>query len=579
MFLPYYLTLRSFRALWFQWNWWVAWAVFVGLFIARISYGRTLREVTIYTLVFPLLYLVLWFSVWGGAGLRQARQALELEQLGLTHYNDTDHFVSAENENCFDVPQESVVVGNDTIFENHMTGVTPVCKFYSTNEASFNVLYSFSFPDEWDVGYGPYLSIIFMLSLGAYFATSSDSGSLVVDFLAANGRHDTHWIQRLFWALTEASVATALLSAGGSNSLAALQAASIISGLPYTFILLYLLQSIYEMCEQAMDEDQIQFKVPERRFIMPVYGGVFNIFEYVASLGSVHTTRVVLGLDLPSSFQTTEFFSSLVLPFLSLQDILFTMYPKPQQRNTNVLFLVSYALLFFFWVTCVIVSITLKPSLIYWGIAAYISCTCLLANLKRTVRNRRRLHGNVLGDLMSSLLLYPQVITQIRIELIEYGADQVELVRRKKKKKKAPVATSSRSKSGFSECDESMALSAVSSNSKKRRQTSTTSSASRKAGDDTSKVRASSTMAGVGRGSVATAPRDMEQAPPVENDPEDQELRANSNHNPNPRGSSRSPTFTAGSNHSLTSRRTADDVRDGLRARLEERKQKHHHGS
>ena len=561
----------------FQWNWWVAWAVFVGLFISRISYGRTIREVTIYTLVFPLLYLVLWFSIWGGAGLRQARQALEMEQLGLTHYNDTNHFVSDGNDNCFDVPQESVVVGNDTIFENHVKGVTPVCKFYSTNEASFNVLYSFSFPDEWDVGYGPYLSIVFMLSLGAYFATSSDSGSLVVDFLAANGRHDTHWIQRLFWALTESCVATALLKAGGSNALAAVQAASIISGLPYTVVLLYLLQSIYEMCEQALDEDQIQFKVPERRFIMPSYGGIFNIFEYIASLGNVHTTRVVLGLDLPSSFQATEFFTSLVLPFLPLQDIVYTMYPKPEQRKTNLLLLVSYAILFFFWVTCVIISITLKPSMIYLGLVAYVMCTILMANLKHTVRRRRRLHGNVVGDLMSSLLLYPQVITQIRIELIEYGADQVELAPKKKKKKKKAPIKGNRSRSGVSECDESMAFSVDSSKQKKRRPSTTSSSTARHVGDDNgNNMRTSAKASAIGRGSVATTAGDRDRAAAALDVPEQQQLRTSSNRNPTLRGSNRSPTLPASSNQS-SARRSAEDVRGGLRARMEERKQKSQH--
>ena len=499
--------------------------------------------------------------------------------MGLTHYNDTNYFVSDGNENCFDVPQESVVVGNETIFENHLKGVTPVCKFYSTNEASFNVLYSFSFPDEWeDVGYGPYLSIIFMLSLGAYFATSSDSGSLVVDFLAANGRHDTHWIQRLFWALTEACVATALLKAGGSNALAAVQAASIISGLPYTVVLLYLLQSIYEMCEQALDEDLIQFKVPERRFIMPSYGGIFNVFEYIASLGSVHTTRVVLGLDLPSSFQATEFFSSLVLPFLPLQDIVYTMYPKPEQRKTNLLLLVSYALLFFFWVTCVIISITLKPSMIYWGLAAYTICTILMANLKHTVRRRRCLHGNVIGDLMSSFLLYPQVITQIRIELIEYGADQVELApRRKKKKKKTPI-TASRSRSGFSESDESLAFSVDSSKQKKRNR-STTSSTSRRVGDDNgSDTRTSARISNAGRGSVTTTTGDRDRSAAALDAPDQQQLRKSSNHSPTPRGSNRSPVLPATSNHSPT-RRSAEDVRGGLRARMEERKQKSQHAA
>ena len=72
-----------------------------------------------------------------------------------------------------------------------------------------------------------------LVALTIYFVTSSDSGSLIVDHLASNGHEDHHWAQRVFWAFTEGAVATALLVAGGSRALAALQAASIVFGLPF----------------------------------------------------------------------------------------------------------------------------------------------------------------------------------------------------------------------------------------------------------------------------------------------------------------------------------------------------------
>jgi choline-glycine betaine transporter len=73
----------------FYWNWWVSWACFVGLFVARISRGRTVGELIGYSLVAPFLYCIFWFCIWGGAGLRQSRQAVELQVLGETYYNDT----------------------------------------------------------------------------------------------------------------------------------------------------------------------------------------------------------------------------------------------------------------------------------------------------------------------------------------------------------------------------------------------------------------------------------------------------------------------------------------------------------
>ena len=120
----------------------------MGLFIARISKNRTLRSVVIGVFAAPTLYSLIWFSVFGGVGLRQQRQALELEKLGLDHYGDASYFQSASDEFCYDVPQGDVTVGGELIFTNTLPGITPVCKFDSSNSALawFNVMYSFSYP-------------------------------------------------------------------------------------------------------------------------------------------------------------------------------------------------------------------------------------------------------------------------------------------------------------------------------------------------------------------------------------------------------------------------------------------------
>jgi hypothetical protein len=112
-------------------GWWVAWAAFVGLFIARISKGRTIASVVFYSYLAPLGYTILWFCVFGGAGIRQARQAKELEVMGQTYYNDTEHFLADGSTYCYDVPQEDLVVEGESVFTNNLVGVTPVCKFNS----------------------------------------------------------------------------------------------------------------------------------------------------------------------------------------------------------------------------------------------------------------------------------------------------------------------------------------------------------------------------------------------------------------------------------------------------------------
>jgi len=143
--------------------WWVSWACFVGLFVARISRGRTIYEVVVYSMVAPIMYCILWFSVWGGIGLRQSRQALEMQALGTSMFNNSAEFQVADNEVCYDVPQETLYnKDGDVVFENHLPGVTPVCTFGSSLESAFNVLYSYSYPDSFDTGYGPFLTVLFV---------------------------------------------------------------------------------------------------------------------------------------------------------------------------------------------------------------------------------------------------------------------------------------------------------------------------------------------------------------------------------------------------------------------------------
>jgi hypothetical protein len=114
-------------------GWWVAWGAFVGLFIARVSYGRTIRSVIVYSYICPLVYTIIWFGVFGGVGMRQSRQADELVVLGKAYYNDSEHFLTDGSTYCYDVPQEDLVVqgekGDEVIFTNSLLGVTPVCSF------------------------------------------------------------------------------------------------------------------------------------------------------------------------------------------------------------------------------------------------------------------------------------------------------------------------------------------------------------------------------------------------------------------------------------------------------------------
>ena len=167
----------------FIFAWTIAWAPFVGLFIAKISRGRTIREFVLGVMLVPTFFTFFWFAVFGDTAL---------------------HMIMVDGYNSLigDV-QDNQAIALFKLLEN-----LPFTEFVSS------------------------LTILLIIT---FFVTSSDSGSLVIDSLAAGGRSDTPWWQRSFWVVTEGAVAAVLLIAGG---LTALQTAAIVSALPFAIIIL-----------------------------------------------------------------------------------------------------------------------------------------------------------------------------------------------------------------------------------------------------------------------------------------------------------------------------------------------------
>ncbi|SEO28947.1 choline/glycine/proline betaine transport protein [Halogranum amylolyticum] len=175
----------------FYWGFWIAWSPFVGLFIARISKGRTIREFIGGVLVIPSLVSFLWVSAFGGSAL----------------------FVELHRQAGGIVDPLSEQGQAVALFE--------LLSFYPLTLLS---------------------AVVATLLLGTFFVTSSDSGSLVIDHLTAGGKHDVPKSQRVMWAITEGAVAAVLLLGNGLN---ALRTASITTGLPFAAVLLLMVYTIY----------------------------------------------------------------------------------------------------------------------------------------------------------------------------------------------------------------------------------------------------------------------------------------------------------------------------------------------
>jgi BCCT family betaine/carnitine transporter len=169
----------------FYWAWWISWSPFVGMFIARVSKGRTVREFIICVLLIPSLVCVFWMSTFGGAAISQ------------------------------------VMAGSD-VFAN---AELPIKLFKMLEGFPLTSLTSF-------------IGIVLVI---VFFVTSSDSGSLVIDTITAGGKVDAPAGQRIFWCTFEGLVAIVLLLGGG---LVALQAMVVSTGLPFAIILLLLCVTI-----------------------------------------------------------------------------------------------------------------------------------------------------------------------------------------------------------------------------------------------------------------------------------------------------------------------------------------------
>lgn len=175
----------------FYWAWWISWSPFVGMFIARVSRGRTIREFLIAVMGVPVIVAIVWFTAFGTTAIEQVKNSVGVLPGGIS--------------------EVSLVL------------------FQMLENLPFHQISSF----------------VAIMLLIVFFVTSSDSGSLVIDSITAGGKLHAPIPQRIFWATMEGLVAVVLLVGGGSAALSSLQAGAITAGLPFTVVLLACCVSLY----------------------------------------------------------------------------------------------------------------------------------------------------------------------------------------------------------------------------------------------------------------------------------------------------------------------------------------------
>lgn len=186
----------------FYWAWWISWAPFVGTFIARISKGRTIRQIAFGVMIVPTIAITLAMTILGASG----------------------------------------------VYVNELYGGV-IEKAIETNVAT-SMFEMFNYLTSSGMLQG-LLSIVSVIAIIIFFITSSDSGSLVVSSLTSGGLANPPKAQRVFWAVMEGTIAISVLLIGGEDALVTIQSAVVILGLPFSIILLMIMFSLGKELKQS----------------------------------------------------------------------------------------------------------------------------------------------------------------------------------------------------------------------------------------------------------------------------------------------------------------------------------------
>ncbi len=201
----------------FYWAWWISWSPFVGMFIARISRGRTVREFVLAVLFIPAGFTFFWMTVFGNTAI----------------FIDT------------------------TIADGQLAANV-------VNDVSVGLFRFFEY-----LPLAPVTCSLAIVLVAIFFVTSADSGSMVMDAIAAGGETKTSLVQRVFWCALSGVVAAGLLLAGG---LGALQSATIASALPFTCVMLILLWSLFKGMRADLAQREAQSAMPQTPPATPASG-------------------------------------------------------------------------------------------------------------------------------------------------------------------------------------------------------------------------------------------------------------------------------------------------------------------
>jgi len=457
----------------FTWGWWIAWAPFVGMFIAKISKGRTIGEFIRCVFFAPVLYVFLWMTMFGGIGIEREREAAGKGLCCGSNHKENSGFFFKSPETIWRLAGERGVDPAQTVlgpnFEpdwicigescNSCAHQTIVKRFANTSLKSLLDEYDKmgedfgrALPDRSQVRLscfpmeqmwfetmatfpviGNLLAVFSLFAIVLLFVTSADSGSLVIDCMAANGDPDPPKLQRIFWSVSEGALASALIAAGGSKGLMAFQAAALISGLPVCIFLWCLCFACWRLLKIAEMEEtgditgiamrsesfacglfdcfytdpitKINWKGSSRlfgTFVKNLFLGPFTVARVSARVEEIHHRALTPSSDADTAECRAD-------------------NSGDQLKGRRSWWPTAFALACFFYgsIACQIIGIFYSafPTL---GLVMYIGYTVYVASVRYQVRERRSIRsGSLLEDVIVAMIFSPNVAMQMEVTILK----------------------------------------------------------------------------------------------------------------------------------------------------------------
>ena len=386
-------TNRKFMDWWtvFYWGWWVSWGPFVGIFIATISRGRTIRQVILGGFFLPCLFGFLWFAVFGGLAIKMERVA----EFVLNVKPDWEHGTIQ----CEPHYSSSGAPLTDEALKLDSLGYTMLaCQPFVTQ------IYDVMRPYQ---DFAPALWPLLWVGLLVYFITSSDSGSFVDDLLGASGLSHPPAIQKIYWGCVEGAVASILVASAPDGNfqsvLKGLRAVSLCAGMPLTVLMCLMVPATWRALKY-------EFKEPDILRAKKFNTQIFDIFEcYRPVIETPYSGKALV--------QLTALFLNLFVPFVGIFKGLSVV---PGHKFTAVVLGVLAQLLFLTWFSLQIVQVSVRDSgSMSW--VFFIFFIAIVGYTRWQVRQVYDVWGSMVEDMWLGLTLYPFVLAQAQLMAANNG--------------------------------------------------------------------------------------------------------------------------------------------------------------